>query len=181
MKEFVFFFLFFCLAVQCYAEDKVYTDSDLKPEPPIYSKSPTPKPQSPLRNYSGGQSATISGGFSQQRTPVFQPKYETKPQPQAFKPVNPYPAPQYQNIEQALADLFARITLLMLIVVGIPFLIWLICLIDVLRNEFTGNNKIVWFLVVFFLPIIGSILYYFIGTDQKIRPEDDEEPVVRLI
>jgi hypothetical protein len=36
-------------------------------------------------------------------------------------------------------------------------------------------------LVVFFLPVIGSMLYFFIGTDQKIRPEDDEEPVVRLI
>ncbi len=69
----------------------------------------------------------------------------------------------------------------MIIVVGIPFLIWLICLIDVLRNEFTGNNKIIWFLVVFFLPVIGSILYFFIGTDQKIKPEDEEKPVVRLI
>lgn len=69
----------------------------------------------------------------------------------------------------------------MIIVVGIPFLIWLISLIDILRNEFTGNNKIIWFLVVFFLPTIGSILYFFIGTDQKIRPEDREEPVVRLI
>jgi hypothetical protein len=111
MKGFVFFFLFFCLAVQCYAEGKVYTDSDLKPEPPIYTKSAPHKPQSPLRNYSGGQSATISGGFSQQRTPVFQPKYETKPQPQTFKPLNPYPMQRYQTFEQAFIDIYARYTM----------------------------------------------------------------------
>jgi Phospholipase_D-nuclease N-terminal len=181
MKGFVFFFLFFCLGVQCYAEGKVYTDSDLKPEPPIYSKSATPTPHSAPQNYSGGQFATISGGFSQPRTPVFQPKYETTPQPQTFKPINPYPAPQYQNIEQALAEAYTRYTMWMLIAGGIPFLIGLICFVDILRNEFTGNNKIVWFLVVFFLPVIGPILYFFIGTDQKISPEDNEEPVVRLI
>jgi len=67
------------------------------------------------------------------------------------------------------------------IVAGIPFLVGLICLIDILRNEFTGHNKIIWLVVVLFLPLLGAALYFFIGTDQKIRPEDDEEPVVRLI
>jgi hypothetical protein len=181
MKGFAFFFLFLCLAVQSYAEEKVYTDTDLKPEPPIYSKSSPPKPQPQRPDFSNVQTNVTSGGFSEQRVPHVRPKYETKPQPQAFNPANPYPPQQDHTFEQALADVFARITLFMLIVVGIPFLIWLICLIDVLRNEFTGNNKIVWFLVVFFLPILGSILYFFIGTDHKIRPEDDEDPVVRLI
>ena len=102
-------------------------------------------------------------------------------QPKAFKPANPFPVPQRGAFELWLAEAFARLTLFMIIVLGIPFLIWLICLIDVLRNEFTRNNKIVWFLVVFFLPVIGSILYYFIGTDQKIKPGDAEEPVTRLI
>lgn len=41
-------------------------------------------------------------------------------------------------------------------------------LVDVTRSEFTGNNKIIWVLVIIFLPILGSIAYYFIGTKQRI-------------
>jgi hypothetical protein len=50
----------------------------------------------------------------------------------------------------------------------IPFVLWLVALIDILRNEFTGSNKLIWLLVVTFFPLIGPILYYFIGTRQKI-------------
>lgn len=45
----------------------------------------------------------------------------------------------------------------------------ILCLIDILKNEFTGYNKIIWLLVVFFFNIIGVLLYLFIGTKQKIK------------
>ncbi|MBV5327929.1 MAG: PLDc_N domain-containing protein [Chlorobium sp.] len=41
-------------------------------------------------------------------------------------------------------------------------------LIDILKSEFSGNNKIVWILVVMFLPFLGSLLYLGIGRNQKI-------------
>jgi len=41
-------------------------------------------------------------------------------------------------------------------------------LVDVLKSEFTGSNKIIWFLVVLFLPLFGIIAYHFIGSKQKI-------------
>lgn len=44
-------------------------------------------------------------------------------------------------------------------------------LVDILKNEFQGNNKIVWIIVVLIMPFIGSILYLLIGTDQKIGLE----------
>ena len=44
----------------------------------------------------------------------------------------------------------------------------IIALIDILKSEFEGNNKIVWVLVVLFFNLIGSILYFAIGKDQKI-------------
>ncbi|MDR2955957.1 MAG: PLDc N-terminal domain-containing protein [Prevotella sp.] len=54
----------------------------------------------------------------------------------------------------------------------LPIIIFLIptviCLIDILKNEFTANNKVVWVLVVLFLNIIGVLLYLFIGRSQKI-------------
>ena len=57
------------------------------------------------------------------------------------------------------------------------FLLWLIyiiiwagVLIDILKSDFRGgSDKIVWLLVVFFLPLIGLILYFLIGKSQKVE------------
>jgi hypothetical protein len=54
-------------------------------------------------------------------------------------------------------------------VVPVFLIIPIIALVDVLRNEFTGNNKIIWVLVILLSWIIGAILYFFIGRNQKIR------------
>jgi heme/copper-type cytochrome/quinol oxidase subunit 2 len=53
------------------------------------------------------------------------------------------------------------------IILAIPTIIWLWCIVDILKNEFTGYNKIIWFLVVIILPVLGIILYTFIGQNQK--------------
>lgn len=45
----------------------------------------------------------------------------------------------------------------------------IIALVDVIRNEFTGNNKLIWVLVLIFFNIPGAILYYLIGTKQKLK------------
>jgi hypothetical protein len=78
--------------------------------------------------------------------------------------------------------------LVLLILIALP----LIALIDILRSQFDGNDKLVWVLVVL-LPylagmtfifnsngpketilgilftLIGAILYFIIGTRQKIK------------
>ena len=56
-----------------------------------------------------------------------------------------------------------------LMVIIIPVL-WLYALIDILKSDFEGSNKTVWILMVIFIPIIGFILYCFIGKKQKIQP-----------
>ncbi len=54
--------------------------------------------------------------------------------------------------------------LIIFIVVAIP----IIALIDILKSDFTKSvNKIVWIIVVLFIPILGSILYFVIGKKQK--------------
>ena len=47
---------------------------------------------------------------------------------------------------------------------------WIWALIDILKNEFTGINKLIWLLLVIFLPLVGCICYYFIGMKQKLPP-----------
>lgn len=41
-------------------------------------------------------------------------------------------------------------------------LFWLWMLIDALVNEPTTNEKILWFLVIFFLHIVGALIYFFV-------------------
>jgi len=45
----------------------------------------------------------------------------------------------------------------------------ILALIDILKNKFEGNNKIVWVLVVLFFNLIGAILYFAIGRNQRIK------------
>lgn len=52
----------------------------------------------------------------------------------------------------------------------LPSILWIIALIDILKSDFKDTNgKIIWVLLVIFLPIIGSILYFAIGKSQKIK------------
>lgn len=57
-----------------------------------------------------------------------------------------------------------------LLIIGIlPGVIFLWSLVDILRSEFTNNNKIIWLLVVIFLNIFGAILYLLFGRKQKVN------------
>ncbi len=45
----------------------------------------------------------------------------------------------------------------------------LLGLISVLKNEFEGNNKLIWVLLILFLPFIGALLYFLIGRKKRIK------------
>lgn len=59
--------------------------------------------------------------------------------------------------------------ILILVVVVMLGLLPLIALIDILRNEFTQNNKLIWTVVVIFFSLIGAILYFVMGSKQKLK------------
>jgi hypothetical protein len=55
---------------------------------------------------------------------------------------------------------------------------WIWTLIDLLRSDFEDeNNKIIWLLLVIFLPVIGVILYWLIAPDQKTQPPSSSSPM----
>ena len=59
--------------------------------------------------------------------------------------------------------------IIIILIVLVTFLIIpIIALIDILKNKFEGNNKIIWVLLILFLGLIGVFLYYTIGKKQKI-------------
>jgi hypothetical protein len=58
--------------------------------------------------------------------------------------------------------------LILILFVLLPTVLWIVALIDIVKSDFQGYNKIIWVLVVIFLPVIGAILYFVIGKSQKI-------------
>jgi hypothetical protein len=59
--------------------------------------------------------------------------------------------------------------ILILVAIFLGFLPTIIALVDILKSEFTGNNKIVWLLMVLFTNIFGAVLYFLIGREQKLK------------
>jgi hypothetical protein len=57
---------------------------------------------------------------------------------------------------------------IILFVIIFVIIIPLAALINILTNQFRGNDKIIWVLVVLFIPVIGSILYFLIGRKNRI-------------
>lgn len=57
------------------------------------------------------------------------------------------------------------ITILLILLIGIVPAI--IALIDILKSEFKGNNKLIWVLVVILFNFFGAVLYFLIGKEQK--------------
>jgi hypothetical protein len=55
----------------------------------------------------------------------------------------------------------------LLVILASIFWIWM--LIDALVNEPTTEQKILWFLVIFFLHIIGALIYFFVRRGGRAR------------
>lgn len=60
----------------------------------------------------------------------------------------------------------------LILLVPAALLLWIFAVINMLRSDFSGNGKLIWFLVVTFIPLIGSIAYFFVGTKQKINNKE---------
>jgi hypothetical protein len=60
--------------------------------------------------------------------------------------------------------------LLYIAIVASMIIFWIISFADVLESKFKGGEgtQVIWLLTVFFLQIIGAILYHFIGKKQKV-------------
>jgi len=60
-----------------------------------------------------------------------------------------------------------EIVIILLFVLFI-LLLPLLALISLLRNEFPGNDKLIWVLVILLFPFFGAILYFIIGRPKRL-------------
>lgn len=51
---------------------------------------------------------------------------------------------------------------------------WVFCIIEIVRSEFKStNDKIIWLILVLWLPVLGSLLYIGIGRKNRMESLDD--------
>lgn len=60
--------------------------------------------------------------------------------------------------------------LLLVLLVGLClFLLPLFAIVDIVRSKFEGNMQLIWVIIVVFFNVFGTILYFIIGRNQKIK------------
>lgn len=58
-----------------------------------------------------------------------------------------------------------------LVILLAGFLFWAWAILSIIRNEFYGENeKLIWALLVIFVPFLGTILYLTVGVN-RIKPQ----------
>jgi hypothetical protein len=57
----------------------------------------------------------------------------------------------------------------LMVFIVFSFILYIYILIDILRYEFTGYNKIIWIIVLICFPILGALLYLVFGRGQRIK------------
>jgi hypothetical protein len=67
--------------------------------------------------------------------------------------------------------LFGGMFICMLVPMILLIGMWIYALIDVLRRDFDGNDKIVWILVVVLCNWIGALIYLFVGRPRGRLPQ----------
>lgn len=87
---------------------------------------------------------------------------------------NQYPGNKVRNVMyvsqiNAISTVFQLFPLLLFL----SFLVFfLIAAIDILKSRFVSDvEKLIWIIVVIFVPLIGAILYLIIGRKQKMKLE----------
>jgi hypothetical protein len=48
----------------------------------------------------------------------------------------------------------------------VVFVLDIVAIIDILGGSGSAQHKLLWFIVVFFLPVLGMILYFLIGKNR---------------
>ena len=72
-----------------------------------------------------------------------------------------------QNDAANLFGGFAALVIVFWVLAIAASIFWLWMLIDALTNEPTTNDKILWFLVIFFLHFIGALVYFFVRRSER--------------
>jgi hypothetical protein len=55
-----------------------------------------------------------------------------------------------------------------ILIIAFFIVLWVSAFVDIIKNKFKKDYKVIWLIVVIFIPILGAIYYFIIGRKQKI-------------
>ena len=154
---------FFLTIVPCLAEneEKIYTDQDLS-ELDYEHKTEN------LMNQKK-QQIMEEQTLKLQRQQIVEEKIRLKEQQKEIQQQQ-----TQMNIKKVIEYTETAAGTFLFFFIIMPGIYWTIALVSILKNEFTESNKILWFLTITLLPIIGPILYFFIGDKYIIDPDEND-------
>ncbi|MDD3466936.1 MAG: PLD nuclease N-terminal domain-containing protein [Campylobacterales bacterium] len=77
-------------------------------------------------------------------------------------------------MSEALMFLMGSSLLVLAIAAGL-FVLWIWAVIDTIKSDFKDSiTKLIWIALLIFLPILGALIYFFMGKATKIRPNCNE-------
>ena len=83
-------------------------------------------------------------------------------------PIVPGAGEKAVEVANGVAAFFGLMLFFWLVLGLASMVFWVYCLIDILKHEFSANNKIIWVIVLLGFGPLGMILYWFIGRAQKL-------------
>lgn len=63
----------------------------------------------------------------------------------------------------------SRELIFLLLIVAFIFLIPIVALVDIVRSKFEGNMQLIWVIIVVWLNLLGAIIYFAVGRNQKLQ------------
>lgn len=71
------------------------------------------------------------------------------------------------------------VAFLLIALAGLAFWVWMI--VDCVTNEpSTGNDKIVWIIIIVFAQIVGALIYYFVRHRRRVADAWHRDQRARL-
>lgn len=185
MLDKIVIILLILLSTPCFSEDRIYSYTDENGNKVYTSEKKSPAPPQKPQYHSSGYFEYRPDTIMQRKGSVFNnqnrsipanPLVSNKDQVSVSAPQNAHLTQPKRltpsiNSRTIIGSILLQITFMF--IAGITFLIfWLVALIDILKNEFTGSNKIIWLLAIILVAPIGTILYFIIGKKQKIGHQE---------
>ena len=57
-----------------------------------------------------------------------------------------------------------------LVAFSLTLVLPILAIVDIIKGNFRNpNDKLIWVLIILFMPIIGSLIYFWVGKGQKIE------------
>ena len=66
------------------------------------------------------------------------------------------------------------IIIFFLVIIFAMIAVWVYAIVDITKNDFEGDNKMIWLLIVILVGFLGAIIYFIVGREKKISKTESD-------